>query len=118
MSTVKTVFVEKAPVGSNTWEFIDPAQPDSAGKSTGLSYSLRDSQSSREFHNIPMPLDMIGTWEDPTPVYNPVMFLPNSNIEWNFQNNNADLTYKVFVTMFGYRLRIEGAREILSTVIG
>jgi hypothetical protein len=46
------------------------------------------------------------------------MFLPNSTVEAIFSNKDAARTYVPFVTFFGYRVRIEDAQNILSTITG
>lgn len=86
----------------------------------GLRYSMRDAQSSRTFHDKPQHIDTLGSWLNPTVLPRPLMFLPNSQIEFNFVNDGGSKvgTYLPFITMFGYRLRIENAKDMLSLVQG
>lgn len=113
----KAVFLEKTGQPGE-FLFVDPDQADSSGKSNGLTFDMRDSQSSRSFMNVGLDLNQIGYWKYPTWLPTPQLFLPNSNIEFNFQNNTNDRTYKPFITMHGLRVRIEHAKDILSTISG
>lgn len=120
VSYTKAVFLEGEDQGGFNGQFtyIDPAQPDGSGKSTGLFMSIRDSVSTRSFFNLPMSINQVGYWQKPTQLPRPVLFLPNSLIEMSYQNNTQTNSYKVFTTFFGYRLRLEHAPEILSLVTG
>jgi hypothetical protein len=61
---------------------------------------------------------MVGVPEFPSVLPTPILFLPNSTIEVTYQNDNATDTFVPFITLFGYRVRIEDAQNILSTVVG
>ena len=111
----KVVYREE-PGGAGQWAYIDPAQPDGAGKSNNLTFLIRDSQSSRQFMNKAIDINQIGYWKAPTVLPTPMLFLPNQNIEFTYQNNDPDLTYRVQTVFFGYRLRIDHAKDILSTI--
>lgn len=117
MSYTKAVFLED-PGNLGTYIYIDPGQPNASGKSNGLTFTIRDSQSARSFHNIPMNINQSGYWQKPSILVTPQLFLPNSNIEVTWQNNDANNTYRPFISMFGYRLRIDHAKDILGTVVG
>lgn len=117
LSYTKAVFLEET--GSpGQYQYIDPNQPDDSGKSNGLTFLLRDSQSSRQFMNRAIDINQIGFWKYPTVLPVPQLFLPNSNIEFTFQNNTNDLTYRPYISIFGLRVRIDHAKDILSTVTG
>jgi hypothetical protein len=116
-SYTKAVFLEED--GSpGQYQYIDPNQPDASGKSNGLTFVWRDSQSSRSFMNKAIDINQIGHWKYPTILPTPQLFLPNSNIEFTYQNNTNDRTYRPFITIFGLRVRIEHAKDILSTING
>ena len=102
---------------TNEITYIDPDEP-ALGDSQGLSWILRDAQSSREFMNIPQSLDMVGNPRWPSVLPTPYMFLPNSIVEFNLINNHPTNVYIAQVSLFGYRLRIENSQNILSTVYG
>ena len=115
LSYTKTVYLEEVGVPGN-YNFIDPEQPDSAGKSNNLTMSIRDSQSTRTFMNLSIDINQVGYWKYPTMLPTPQLILPNSNIEFQFSNNDQDNTYRPYITMFGLRVRIEDAKDILSTI--
>lgn len=100
---------------TNELTYIDPDEP-AIGESAGLSIIIRDAQSSREFFNLPANLDTLGNPRFPTSLPTPYFFLPNSIIEYNIINDHPTNIYFVHLTMFGYRVRIEGSQNILSTV--
>lgn len=102
---------------TNEITYIDPDEP-ALGESQGLSYLIRDAQSSREFFNIPQSMDMVGNPRWPTVLPTPYMFLPNSIVEFNIINNHPTNIYIAQISLFGYRLRIENSQNILSTVYG
>jgi hypothetical protein len=83
-----------------------------------LNIAFRDAQSSRTFMQLPMGISEIGCAEFPTILNQPQMFLPNSTIECIYQNSNATETFVPFVTMFGYRLRVDNSASILSLITG
>ncbi len=116
MSMSKVVF--RKTTGPTQYTYVDPENYTSTGDTDGLKYTIRDAQSTRVFHNIPMELDMIGHPQYPTVLPSPLYFLPNSTIEITYQNDNASDTYVPFVTLFGYRIRMDDANNILSTVVG
>ncbi len=102
--------------GVNAYTYIDPDQPGATGIAPNLSFTIRDSQSGRDFENFPIDLDIVGHPRFPTIYPRPAMFLPNSNVEISFQNSDPAITYVAFLTAFGYRVRIEDAQNILSLV--
>jgi hypothetical protein len=117
LSYTKAVFLEETG-GPGQYQYIDPNQADGAGKSNGLSVLFRDSQSSRQFMNKPIDINQVGYAKFPTVLPTPQLLLPNSNIEFTYQNNTDDLVYRPFITLFGLRVRIEDAQNILSTITG
>lgn len=84
----------------------------------GLSMTLIDAQSSRNFMSQPLVLDEIGWSAFPTELPTPLMFLPNSIIETQLFNSNLVNSYIPWITFLGVRCRIEDAQRILSTITG
>lgn len=116
LSITKAVF--KKTTGPTQYTYVDPQNYTGGGDTDGLKWTLRDAQSTRVFNNLPMELDSIGHPLYPTVLPSPLYFLPNSTIEITYQNDNPSDTYVPFVTMFGYRIRMDDANSILSTVVG
>jgi hypothetical protein len=113
LSITKSVFIKSG----GAYTYVDPNVSTAAGDTDALKFTIRDAQSSRVFHNLPMELDMVGHPEFPTVLPSPLYFLPNSTIEITYQNDNPSVTYVPFVTFFGYRIRMDDP-NILSTVVG
>lgn len=117
LSYTKAVFLKDPATGA--MNFIDPQEPTKAlGEANGLEIVFRDAQSTRVFNAKPMALDHVGWSRNPSVLSTPTMFLPNSTVEAIFSNKDASRTYVPFVTFFGYRVRIEDAQSILSTITG
>lgn len=115
MSYTKSVYKKTA---GPVYTYVDPDDYSSVGQTDGLKFTLKDAQSTRTFHNSPLEIDSIGNPQFPSVLPTPILFLPNSTIEITYQNDNASDTFVPFITMFGYRVRIEDAQRILSTVVG
>lgn len=115
MSYVKCVY--DLDTLTNDITYIDPAEP-AIGEASMLYYSIRDAQSSREFFNKPQALDAVGAPQFPSTLPTPLFFLPNSTIEVSFYNSHPTNNYIPFLVMFGYRIRVEGAKTMLGTVYG
>lgn len=98
----------------NNYEYIDPDQPGASGKFNDLTFLFIDSRSQRQYSNRPVDANQAGHWKFPTILPTPQLILPNANLEWNFTNNNANNTYRPFISMFGYRVRVEHAKDILE----
>lgn len=114
MAYSKAVFTYS---GGN-YTYVDPEQAGASGSTDGLKFSIRDAQSTRNLHNLPVDMDMVGHPQYPSVLPTPMMFLPNSTIEITYTNENPSVTYVPFITLFGYRIRIEDAQNLLSTVVG
>lgn len=117
ISYQKVVMLED-PFDSQEYQYVDPDQPGASGKSNGITFSMRDSQSSRTFMNTPLEMDLIGHWKYPSVLATPQLMLPNSNMEFNYNNNTTDTRYRPFITLYGLRVRIEDAKNILSLISG
>lgn len=119
LSYTRAVYVQEAGQDNiGQFQYVDPEAQGAAGKTNDLNFVIQDSQSSRSFMNTPLSVNHIGYWRKPTVMTAPPLFLPNSNIEVTWQNNSSINTYKPFMTFFGYRVRIDHAQDILSTVSG
>lgn len=113
----KAVFLEE-PGNAGNYNYIDPEQPDASAKANNLTMVIRDSQSSRVFMNKSIDVNQVGTWKYPTILPTPQLILPNSNLEFQFSNSDQNNTYRPFVTIYGLRVRIQDAQDILSTISG
>jgi hypothetical protein len=118
VSLTKAVFLREA--APDRFTYIDPENFNlDVSDAEGLKYVLRDSTSTREFNDVSMPVDMIGVPRNPTVLPVPILFLQNSNVEIIYTNNSENVrTYRPFVTMFGYRVRLQEYQQVLSTVSG
>jgi hypothetical protein len=88
---------------------------------------IRDRQSSRFFNNAPIPIQMIGIEGHPTVLPTPFLILPNAFVEVtmsNFldtgvtQNMDPDASGKHQFSFWGFRLRVEDAEKVLSSIFG
>lgn len=118
MAYTKAVYKRSGVLGSYVYTFVDSLNEEAVGQTDGLAFTIKDSASTRTFHNKPLEIDQVGGGEFPSVLPTPIMFLPNSNIEITYNNNNATDTYVPFITFFGYRVRVDEAQKLLSTVTG
>lgn len=116
MSYQKAVFIVDPQTGDVS--YIDPGQPDAGAKSNGLNVTFRDAQSSRVFNDEPTDINQLGFWKKPSVLQAPMLLLPNSTFEVEYSNDDTNNTYQVLMTFQGYRVRIDQARELLSTIVG
>lgn len=118
MAVTKTAYVQNV-VDPDKFTYADPNDPSLGFDSTpGLSFTMRDGSSSRQFFNQPIGLSQYGNPRFPTKLPRPIMFLPNQSIQIAFINSHASNVYLPFITVFGYRMRIEDAQNFLSLVYG
>lgn len=115
MSYTKTVY---SVAGGTDFTYVDPDDSTVAGTSRFLSFTIRDSSSGRDYQNLPIDLDATGNPRWPTKLPRPLLFLPNQNVEISFVNSSTTPgdVFAPFITAFGYRIRIEDAQNILSTI--
>lgn len=119
VSFTKTVFLRTEPApGQVSYQYLNPDDPAMAGMSQGLSFSWRDAQSTREFVDRTVSLDHYGNPRFPHLLPSPQLFLPNSQVEFQFTNGHPTSTLAVGVTFYGVRVRTDEAGQILSTVYG
>lgn len=84
---------------------------------------FRDRQSSRQFNDNPIPVQMIGTRSRPMILPTPLFLLPNAffdGVMSTFQNGSqtTEGTSQHQFSFFGFRVRVENADQILSTILG
>lgn len=108
----------------------NPAQPDGFdyiyidpkdwqdGYVPGLSYVITDAQSDRSFQFDPTPIDHMGFAEEPTRLETPMLVSANNVLEVKFFNEHPTKTYIPFISLYGFRIRMEDADEILGLVGG
>lgn len=118
MSLTKSAFIQDA-LDPDKFTYADPNDPSFGFDSTpGLTFTLSDRSSSRQFFNQPIGLSNYGNPRFPTKLPRPVMFLPNQSIQVAFTNSHPTNIYLPFLTAFGYRMRIEDAQNFLGLVYG
>ena len=82
----------------------------------GLSYSLSDPQSGRNFHRTPVNVEQIGNALYPTKMLSRPLILPNSSLNVKIYQENEVDTYFTNFTIQGFRIRIDDAQELLGLV--
>jgi len=114
--TVKTIFEKVALGGGNyRWNYIDP-NDFSDGIAENLEFNITDAQSSRTFHFNPISINHVGHAQEPEKLETPMMIPSNNNLEIKFYNNDPSKTYIPFFTLYGYRVRVNDAQDLLSLV--
>ncbi len=116
-SMTKQVYLKD---GFGFYTYIDPyAVSESTNSANGLSFTLKDAQSSREFNGrAAQDIDTIGNANFPTMYPSSIFLLPNQTMQILFTNNHPTNIYRPFVVVSGYRIRVSDAQKILSTVTG
>jgi hypothetical protein len=96
-----------------------------AGRTGPWSVIFRDRQSSRQFNDNPIPLQMLGTRGRPTVLPTPMLLMPNAILEVQMntllsegERQIGDGNGEHIFTFFGYRIRIEDYQNVSSTVYG
>lgn len=87
------------------------------------SIEFKDRQSSRVLMDRPIPYQMLGTRSKFLVLTTPFLIMPNAKFETAMRGTTSyDLTLtgenKHQITFFGYRVRIEDADKVLSSVFG
>jgi len=119
MSFTKAVYLETPDGAGVQWTYLNPNQQTGPGVGNfapGLTFSLRDGSSSRQFMNTPMNMGAYGNPRFPTKFPISMMLMPNQVMQVQFQNSHPENTYVPFLTSFGYRMRIEDSERFLSLV--
>jgi hypothetical protein len=95
-----------------------------AGALAPLQVEFRDRQSSRQFNDNPIPLQMIGTKANPTILPTPMFLLPNAFFDGTITSfaqasgQPTTGTSRHQLSFFGFRMRVEDADQVLSTIFG
>jgi hypothetical protein len=115
-STSAQVFRKTGP----DYSYIDPFLADeSINSANGLVFGFKDAQSSREFNGRALQdISTLGNANFPSVYPSTIFLLPNQTMQIILSNQNATETFKGFVTVTGYRVRVPNAQQILSTVTG
>lgn len=98
---------------------------DNASALAPLQIEMRDRQSSRQFNDRPIPLQMIGRRNHQTVLPTPLLIMPNAFLDVTATsfvpagNTMASTgTGKFQLSFFGYRIRVEDADKVLSSIFG
>jgi hypothetical protein len=84
---------------------------------------FKDRQSSRQFNDTPIPIQMIGTKSLPTVLPTPMLLMPNAFFDsvmttWQTTAQATVGSGKHQFTFFGYRVRIQDAQAVMDSVFG
>ena len=88
-----------------------------------LQVEIRDRQSSRQFNDRPIPMQMIGKKSRPTVLPTPLLIMPNAFIDvtvssWLTGSQATVGSGKMQFSFYGYRIRVEDADKVMSTIFG
>jgi len=114
----KAVYRYDAITGETKYINPDDTTTPTAGSAKDLQFSIRDGLSSREFFASAANLDEYGHPRWPTRLPAPQFIIPRGNYEITFNNNNAAEYFIPVITFFGYKMRVENAESLLSTISG
>lgn len=120
MRTISHSTFRRIPVSSDL-QYVDPYYFDEGANSpNGLTYTMQDATSSRLFTGSLQgrsnkEISLLGNANFPSIYPSTVFLLPNQTMLLNLTNSGFE-TYKSFITVWGYRIRVEDAQKILSTV--
>lgn len=82
---------------------------------------FKDRQSSRQFNDKPVPIQMIGTRSNPSIFPTPMLIMPNAFFDvtmtsWQTVAQATVGSGKHHFTFFGYRVRIEDAQAVMNSI--
>lgn len=88
-----------------------------------LQIEIRDRQSSRQFNDRSVPIQMLGKRSRPTIFPTPLLMMPNAFIDitatsWLTTSMATTGSGKFDIVIFGYRIRVGDENKVLSTVFG
>lgn len=96
-----------------------------AGDLGPLQINIQDLQSTRFFNNTPIPIQAIGQKGKPTQLPTPLLFMPNARILISLstwlraginQQTQGEAVHKFILK--GFRVRVEDAQSVLSSIYG
>ena len=92
-----------------------------AGQNAPLQFTLRDNQSSRQFNDKPLPIQMIGTTGDLTHLDTPLYIRPNASLSleltsWLPTDFATIGSGKHEIMVHGFRIRNEDANKVLASI--
>lgn len=95
---------------------------DTAGLLGPWQVEMRDRQSSRQFNDNPVPLQMFGRNSCPSILPTPMLLMPNAFFDVTMSTfataQTAVGSGKHQFSFFGYRIRVEDSAAVLSTIFG
>jgi hypothetical protein len=95
-----------------------------AGELAPLQIEMKDRQSSRVFDNSPIPIQAYGTQANLTVLPTPFLLMPNAFFDVTMTTFQAgtqttiSATSQQHLSFFGYRMRVQDAQAVLSTIFG
>lgn len=106
--------------GFGNYSYVDPfAVDEGANAPNGLVFALKDAQSTRDFNGRTLQeIADLGNANFPTVYPSSIFLLPNQTMQISLTNSNPTDTFFCFVTVWGYRVRIQDGQNILSTISG
>ena len=95
----------------------------SSGELAPLSVRIIDRQSSRQFNDAAIPIQMLGGKSYPTIFPTPMLIMPNAFMDFTMESwltaNQATVGSGKFQLMIeGYRIRLGDMTKVLSTIFG
>jgi hypothetical protein len=103
--------------------FLDTNAYSTAGFRGPYQFIIRDRQSSRQLNDAAIPLQMIGTKANPAILPTPFLIMPTALIETEMTSwlpagvsQATSGSSKIQLTYGGYRVRIQDAHKVLSTI--
>jgi hypothetical protein len=102
---------------------VEKAMEDTGLNNAPLQVEIIDRQSSRRFNNAPIPMQVFGYKGNPTIFPTPMLIMPNAAMDVTVTAmsglNQPCVSSGVFqLSFFGYRIRVEDAGKVLSTIFG
>lgn len=94
-----------------------------SGELAPLTLRIIDRQSTRQFNDVPVPIQMFGAKSYPTIFPTPMLIMPNAFMDFTMESwlavNQATLGSGKFQLMLeGYKIRLGDMTKVLSTIFG
>lgn len=96
---------------------------DTGGEKAPLTIKMVDRQSSRQFNDKGLPIQMLGSKSHPTFFPTPMLIMPNAFMDfeirsWLLANQVCVGSGKFQLLIGGYKIRLGDMKKVLSTVFG